>query len=80
MSFVSEHLDDLGGEIPVEISLDEMGFLGRECPEEECLGHFKVKPGTGCAGYPSGAVGVLPRDHHRSGRKPVRFRVAHNPL
>lgn len=48
MSF--ERLGELGDEIPVDIPLDELGYLGRECPEEECLGYFKVKPGTGLTG------------------------------
>lgn len=50
MSFEFEHLGDLGDEVPVEIPLDDLGYLGRECPEEDCLGHFKVKPGTGLTG------------------------------
>jgi hypothetical protein len=34
----------------VPIPGDEDGFLGRECPRQECLGYFKVKPGTGLTG------------------------------
>lgn len=34
----------------VPILPDESGFLGRECPNNECLGYFKVKLGTGLAG------------------------------
>jgi hypothetical protein len=26
---------------------DDDGYFGRECPVEECLGYFKVTPGTG---------------------------------
>jgi len=26
------------------------GFIGRECPVQECLGHFMIKPGTGLIG------------------------------
>jgi len=29
---------------------DEEGFLGRECPNEECLGYFKIELGTGLQG------------------------------
>jgi hypothetical protein len=29
---------------------DEDGYFGRECPIEECLGYFKVTPGTGLQG------------------------------
>jgi hypothetical protein len=29
---------------------DEEGFFGRECPNEECLGYFKVELGTGLKG------------------------------
>lgn len=29
---------------------DEDGFLGRECPNKDCLGYFKIQPGTGLAG------------------------------
>ncbi|MGH7476038.1 MAG: hypothetical protein ACRELD_07095 [Longimicrobiales bacterium] len=31
----------------MSIPLDEQGMLGRECPNEECLGYFKIEPGTG---------------------------------
>ncbi len=29
---------------------DEEGFFGRECPNEECLGYFKIERGTGLQG------------------------------
>jgi hypothetical protein len=35
-------------EIP--IPKDESGFLGRECPQVDCEGYFKVKPETGLKG------------------------------
>jgi hypothetical protein len=35
-------------EIP--IPKDEDGFLGRECPQVDCEGYFKIKPGTGLKG------------------------------
>jgi Zn ribbon nucleic-acid-binding protein len=41
------HIERLGSEISVPIPKDENGYLGRECPENSCLGYFKVKPGTG---------------------------------
>jgi hypothetical protein len=33
--------------VNVSIPTDEAGLLGRECPVSDCLGYFKVKPGTG---------------------------------
>lgn len=40
----------MGGhqEIAIPIHPDEDGFIGRECPE--CLGYFKIQPGTGLKG------------------------------
>lgn len=43
-------LEAIGNRIAVPISTDDTGFIGRECPVEECLGYFKVKPGTGLTG------------------------------
>lgn len=43
-------LRQLGNVISVPISLDAAGYLGRECPNEDCLGYFKVIPGTGLPG------------------------------
>jgi ribosomal protein L44E len=37
-------------QMSVPIPPDEEGYLGRECPNAECLGYFKVKPGTGIEG------------------------------
>jgi hypothetical protein len=34
----------------VSIPPDEKGFTGRECPEPECLGYFKIQFGTGLKG------------------------------
>ena len=45
-----ENVRGLGGRIQVQIPTDENGYLGRECPIEDCLGYFKVKPGTGLTG------------------------------
>jgi len=36
--------------VAVTIPKDSDGFMGRECPEAECLGYFKIKPGTGLTG------------------------------
>jgi hypothetical protein len=36
--------------ISVPIEVDEDGYLGRECPVKECLGYFKITPGTGIKG------------------------------
>ncbi len=50
MSFDFRNLKRLGSRISVSIPKDEDGLLGRECPEPECLGYFKLKPGTGLTG------------------------------
>ena len=34
----------------IPIQPDETGMTGRECPQSECLGYFKVKSGTGLTG------------------------------
>jgi hypothetical protein len=50
MSFNTNNLDNLGNQFSISISADEDGYLGRECPIEECLGYFKITPGTGIKG------------------------------
>ncbi len=50
MSSGFRNLKALGDRIDVSIPTDHAGFIGRECPVEECLGYFKVKPGTGLTG------------------------------
>jgi hypothetical protein len=47
---VSNHLRNLGNRISIPLKTDEYGYLGRECPVEECLGYFKITPGTGVQG------------------------------
>lgn len=47
---MSSNLERLGNQISVSIPKDEEGYLGRECPQENCLGYFKIKPGTGLTG------------------------------
>lgn len=42
-----DHLRRLGSRISVPIKPDEDGFTGRECPESDCEGYFKVEFGTG---------------------------------
>lgn len=34
----------------IQIPMDEKGFVGRECPEPDCEGYFKVMLGTGLKG------------------------------
>lgn len=50
MSFRFSNLHNIGDRISVPIPKDKDGFLGRECPIKDCLGYFKVKPGTGLTG------------------------------
>jgi hypothetical protein len=50
MTFQLRNFNQLGNCISVPIPKDQDGFLGRECPVEECLGYFKIKPGTGLTG------------------------------
>lgn len=44
---MTRHLRNLGSEFNVSLSVDEGGYLGRECPEKACGRYFKIKPGTG---------------------------------
>jgi hypothetical protein len=50
MSFSTTNMDRLGKQLSIPITADEDGYLGRECPEQECLGYFKITPGTGMKG------------------------------
>src|SRR5262245_44734356 len=50
MSFGFDGLRRLGNRIQIPIPMDAMGFVGRECPEAECEGYFKIRPGTGLKG------------------------------
>src|SRR5260221_4916226 len=45
--FNTTNLDRLGNQVSVPIKTDDDGYLGRECPIKECLGYFKITPGTG---------------------------------
>ena len=44
------HLRQLGNRISVPITADEDGFTGRECPNTECEGYFKIVSGTSLEG------------------------------
>jgi Zn ribbon nucleic-acid-binding protein len=44
------HLERLGDQMIVSIPSDEDGLTGRECPNPDCLGYFKIKLGTGLKG------------------------------
>jgi hypothetical protein len=48
--FSTRNLDSLGSQFSIPISADEDGYVGRECPVQECLGYFKLTPGTGIKG------------------------------
>ena len=45
-----DHLRRLGNRIPVRIPADENRFTGRECPQPDCEGYFKIRLGTGLKG------------------------------
>lgn len=45
-----KHLDSLETQFSISIPRDEHGLVGRECPEAECEGYFKIEPGTGLTG------------------------------
>jgi hypothetical protein len=48
--FSTSNLDNLGTQFSIPITADEDGYLGRECPVQDCLGYFKITPGTGVKG------------------------------
>jgi hypothetical protein len=41
------HVERLGNNIKIPIKPDDDGFIGRECPNPQCEGYFKITPGTG---------------------------------
>ena len=45
-----DHLHRLGNRISVRIPADENRFTGRECPQPDCEGYFKIRLGTGLKG------------------------------
>lgn len=50
MSFEFRNLNRLGNQVAISIPTDDAGYLGRECPETQCEGYFKIRPGTGLLG------------------------------
>src|SRR3990170_1049705 len=50
MNFSSRNVKRLENGIKISIPTDEDGLIGRECPNPDCLGYFKVKFGTGLKG------------------------------
>jgi len=45
-----DHIRRLGKSISIPIEADENGFTGRECPQPDCEGYFKIELGTGLKG------------------------------
>lgn len=45
-----DHFRRLGNSISIPIQADENGFTGRECPQPDCEGYFKIELGTGLKG------------------------------
>ena len=46
-TFRSNHLRRLGNHVSVDIRPDEDGYTGRQCPQSDCEGYFKIIFGTG---------------------------------
>jgi hypothetical protein len=44
------HLRRLGNSVSISINPDADGFTGRECPNADCEGYFKIEFGTGLKG------------------------------
>jgi hypothetical protein len=51
---MGDNLRNHGKQISVSLRADEDGYFGRECPEKECVGYFKVTFGTGIKGAARG--------------------------
>ncbi len=45
-----DHFRRLGTEISISTPADENSFMGRECPQPDCEGDFKIEVGTGLKG------------------------------
>jgi hypothetical protein len=45
-----DHIRRLGNSISISIPADENAFTGRECPQLDCEGYFKIELGTGLKG------------------------------
>lgn len=50
MTFDFNNLNRLGNRLSISIPKDGEGYLGRECPRQQCEGYFRIKPGTGLHG------------------------------
>ncbi len=50
MGLSMKHLKRLEEGICVQMPSDEDGLVGRECPNPDCIGYFKIKLGTGLKG------------------------------
>lgn len=48
--FKTRHLNKLEDGISVHVPKDNDGYFGRECPQIECEGYFKIMLGTGLTG------------------------------
>ena len=46
-----DHLRRLGTSVSISIPPDENHFTGRECPQLDCKGYFKIELGTGLKGH-----------------------------
>ena len=44
------HLRRLGNSTSISLPTDDNGLTGRECPQQQCEGYFKIKFGTGLEG------------------------------
>jgi hypothetical protein len=42
-----DHLRNLGNHFSISLPTDEEGYIGRECPNVNCKGYFKIVNGTG---------------------------------
>ncbi len=44
------YLRSLDDKFMISLPTDKSGYLGRECPNADCRGYFKIMPGTGISG------------------------------
>lgn len=58
-------LRNIPKQMQILLPTDEDGFLGRECPQSNCLGYFLIKPGTGLTG--SNLPCICPYCGHKAG-------------
>ena len=56
-----DNLRRLGNKFSIPLAPDTEGYIGKECPVEECLGYFKITPGPGIKG-PAILKGEKPAD------------------